>query len=177
MTARRTPADRVRASDRPRRATGRGPGLPRQHRRPHRVHHHRRRGQGHVQTQGHGDGRGSGNDHQRPGRGFTGSGLSISLPKEGAPTTAGSQRPPAPQLVGHRHRFRALRALKWIAPLPNCPVLSQDAPSALAACGRRFAPSSTTDPQNGQICEVLDMGCRSSSSSWGNHRLQAAIPI
>ena len=48
---------------------------------------------------------------------FSQNGLSISLPEEGAPTTAGSQRPPAPQLVGHRHRFRALRALKWIAPL------------------------------------------------------------
>ena len=45
----RETADRVRAAHRPRRPPGRGPGLPRQHRRPVRVHRHRGRGPGEVQ--------------------------------------------------------------------------------------------------------------------------------
>ena len=40
----RETADRVRAAHRPGRPPGRGPGLPRQHRRPRRVHRHRGRG-------------------------------------------------------------------------------------------------------------------------------------
>ena len=42
----RPAADRVRAAHRPGRAPGRGPGLPRQHRRPVRVHVHRGRDTG-----------------------------------------------------------------------------------------------------------------------------------
>src|SRR5207247_1374790 len=43
-------ADRVRAAHRPGRPPGRGPGLPRQHRRPGRVHRHRAGAAGQVRA-------------------------------------------------------------------------------------------------------------------------------
>src|SRR5680860_1490973 len=49
-------------------------GVPRQHRRPDRVHRDCRGGQGHLRVDRHGDGRGSGNDHQRPSRSVKGAG-------------------------------------------------------------------------------------------------------
>jgi hypothetical protein len=64
----RRTADRVRAAHRPRWTPGRGPGLPRQHRRPGRVHRHHRRGPGQVRAGADGHGRGPGDDHQRPDR-------------------------------------------------------------------------------------------------------------
>ena len=45
---------------------GRGPGLPRQHRRPRRVHRHRGGGAGQVRAGQDGHGRGPRHDHQRP---------------------------------------------------------------------------------------------------------------
>ena len=52
--------------DRPGRPPGRGPGLPRQHRRPRRVHRHRGRGAEEVRAGADGHGRRPGDDHQRP---------------------------------------------------------------------------------------------------------------
>ena len=62
----RQAADRVRAAHRPGRPAGRGPGLPRQHRRPRRVHRHRGRGAEEVRAGADGHGRRPGDDHQRP---------------------------------------------------------------------------------------------------------------
>ena len=62
----RKTADRVRAAHRPGRAAGRGPGLPRQHRRPRRVHRHRRRDAEEVRAGADGHGRRPRHDHQRP---------------------------------------------------------------------------------------------------------------
>ena len=64
----RETADRVRAAHRPRRPPGRGPGLPRQHRRPRRVHRHRGRGAQEVRAGPDGHGRRPRDDHQRPDR-------------------------------------------------------------------------------------------------------------
>ena len=61
-------ADRVRAAHRPRGATGRGPGLPRQHRRPLRAHRDRGRGAGEVRAGQDGHGRRPGHDHLGPHR-------------------------------------------------------------------------------------------------------------
>ena len=61
-------ADRVRAAHRPGRAAGGGPGVPRQHRRPDRVHR-RRGGRTHqVRVGADGDGRGPRDDHHRADR-------------------------------------------------------------------------------------------------------------
>ena len=62
----RQAADRVRAAHRPRRPPGRGPGAPRQHRRPRRVHRDHRGGAGQVRAGQDGHGRRPGNDHLRP---------------------------------------------------------------------------------------------------------------
>ena len=64
----RETADRVRAADRPPGTPGRGPGLPRQHGRPRRVHRHRERGPDDVRPAGNGYGRRPRHDHQRPHR-------------------------------------------------------------------------------------------------------------
>ena len=61
-------ADRVRAAHRPRGPPGRGPGLPRQHRRPGRVHRDRAGGAGQVRAGEDGHGRGPGHDHHCPHR-------------------------------------------------------------------------------------------------------------
>ena len=50
----------------PDRPPGRGPGLPRQHRRPRRVHRHRRRDAEEVRAGPDGHGRRPRHDHQRP---------------------------------------------------------------------------------------------------------------
>ena len=65
----RQAADRVRAAHRPRRPPGRSPGLPRQHRRPRRIHCHRHGGAGQVRPGADGHGRRPGHDHLRPDRG------------------------------------------------------------------------------------------------------------
>ena len=62
-------ADRVRAAHRPRGPPGRGPGLPRQHRRPGRVHRDRQGAAGQVRPGEDGHGRRPRHDHQRPHRG------------------------------------------------------------------------------------------------------------
>ena len=62
----RETADRVRAAHRPGRPPGRGPGVPRQHRRPRRVHRHRGRGPEEVRAGPDGHGRRPRHDHQRP---------------------------------------------------------------------------------------------------------------
>ena len=59
-------ADRVRAAHRPRGPPSRGPGVPRQHRRPGRVHRDRRGGAGQVRAGPDGHGRRPRDDHQRP---------------------------------------------------------------------------------------------------------------
>ncbi len=64
----RPAADRVRAAHRPRRPPGRGPGLPRQHRRSRRLHPGRPGGAGQVRAGQDGHGRRPGHDHQRPDR-------------------------------------------------------------------------------------------------------------
>ena len=64
----RPAADRVRAAHRPGRPPGRGPGVPRQHRRPRRVHHHRGRGPGEVRARADGHGRRPRHDHLGPHR-------------------------------------------------------------------------------------------------------------
>ena len=62
----RETADRVRAAHRRGRPPSRGPGVPRQHRRPRRVHRHRQGGAGQVRAGQDGHGRGPRHDHQRP---------------------------------------------------------------------------------------------------------------
>ena len=62
----RETADRVRAAHRPGRPPGRGPGVPRQHRRPRRVHRDRGGGAGQVRAGQDGHGRRPRHDHQRP---------------------------------------------------------------------------------------------------------------
>ena len=64
----RKTADRVRAAHRPRGPPGRGPGVPRQHRRPCRVHPGRPGRPGQIPAAGHGHGRRPGHDHLRPDR-------------------------------------------------------------------------------------------------------------
>ena len=56
-------ADRVRAAHRPRGPAGRDPGLPRQHRRPHRVHRGRAASPRQVQALAANPDRGPRNDH------------------------------------------------------------------------------------------------------------------
>ena len=62
-------ADRVRAAHRPGGPPGRGPGVPRQHRRPGRVHRDRHGRAGQVRAGQDGHGRRPRHDHQRPDRG------------------------------------------------------------------------------------------------------------
>src|SRR5665647_3846839 len=44
-------------------------------------------------------------------------GFHLSAVDQGVPTTAGGQRPPAPQRVGQWHRLRRLTASKWKPPI------------------------------------------------------------
>ena len=102
-------ADRVRAAHRPGRAAGRGPGLPRQHRRPGRVHRHRGRGAGQVRAGRNGHGRRPRHDYLRPdrcaepGRGRDAAAGPVPVDhraaRPGDPQAAGRGRPAAAVLV------------------------------------------------------------------------------
>ena len=80
---------------------GRGPGLPRQHRRPRRAHRHRGRGAGEVRAGQDGHGRRPGDDHLGPHRRAdrTGGGLQLDhrAARPGHPQADGRRRTPAAQ--------------------------------------------------------------------------------